>query len=59
MPTKSADILGEVAEHRLDSSFVGPGVGLALLDKNGEPQVRLCAENHDGVITHQGLTIYD
>jgi len=52
-------ILGKVEKHPADSEFVGPGVGLALLDKDGHPQIRLCADNHDGLTTSQGLTIYD
>lgn len=52
-------VLGEVEKHPFDGSFVVGGVGLALLDRDGRPQVRLLADNHDGTIAYQGLTIYD
>ncbi|MEX1026755.1 MAG: hypothetical protein WD049_01925 [Candidatus Paceibacterota bacterium] len=52
-------VLGKVKKHPFDSEVVGDGIGLALLDNDGRPQVRLCADNHDGLITSQGLTIYD
>ena len=51
-------VLGKIDKHPLDSSFVGEGIGLALLDSVGRPQVRLCADNHDGVLNSQGLTIF-
>jgi len=52
-------VLGEVEKHPFDSDFVEGGIGLALLDNEGRPQVRLCADNHHGVLTSQGLTIFD
>lgn len=52
-------VLGKVEKHPFDSDTVEAGIGLALLDKDGRPQVRLCADNHDGLVTSQGLTIFD
>ena len=62
-------ILGEIPKHpwdnNLDGSGVpafvgpfGPGVGLALLDGDGLPQIRLCADLNDGHHSYNGLTIY-
>jgi len=51
-------ILGRVEQHPFDGELGGDITGLAFLDKEGHPQVRLCGDNHDGTLTTSGLTMY-
>jgi len=51
-------ILGLIDKHPLDGEFVTAGsFGLAILDSDGNPQIRLCGRS-DGDNAMEGLTIY-
>ena len=52
-------VMGSLDGHPSDPGGIDAGCGLALMDSEGRPEVRLCAHNHNSIVNMQGLTVYD
>lgn len=56
---KTLAVLGLIGKHPFDGEFVAGGnPGLAILDRDGNPQVRLCGPRQDNGISSEGFTMY-